>query len=104
MPALAFSTGEPQVAATMPEQNLFLAVIATAVQDYRGRATATTNERKNARTAIQKSAEAWLFSPLYEDDFIMVCRLADVEPEFVRRLARRPRQRVKRQGRARENA
>lgn len=74
---------------TTPEQNLFLSVIAIAVNDFRGDFCAVSNARMNGMVALQKRAEAWLFSPLYEDDFIAVCRLANVEPDFVRDVARR---------------
>jgi hypothetical protein len=58
------------------EQELFLAVVAQAVRDY----------RRGCRYA-----EAWLFSPLYLEDFRTVCGFANVEPEFVHELARRKR-------------
>jgi hypothetical protein len=79
------------VAKAPPEQDLFLSVIAVAVQDYRGRMLAPGNSHKPALSASQKQAEAWLFSPLYEQDFFTVCSFAGVDPEFVREVARRNR-------------
>lgn len=79
------------VAHTPPEQTLFLQVIAVAVQDYRGRAVASGHAHAPTLSASQKAAEAWLFSPLHEEDFFTVCGFAGVEPEFVREVARRDR-------------
>lgn len=89
MTVLKFEVGDASQAALPPEQNLFLAVISVAVCDYRGSITGMTSAAPPQMTATQKQAEAWLFSPLHEEDFTTVCRLADVEPEFVRSIARR---------------
>lgn len=90
--AWSLQTDVPQsVVELPPEQNLFLQVIAIAVNDYLGRATGAQNTRAPAQSAMQKSAEAWLFSSLHEEDFITVCRFAGVEPEFVREVAKRDR-------------
>jgi hypothetical protein len=72
----------------LPEQELFLAVIALAVRDYRGEVMMVTGRNHEARIEMMQGyAEAWLFSPLHEKDFLSVCRLADLDPEFVRRCA-----------------
>jgi hypothetical protein len=73
-----------------PEQHLFLQVISIAVTDYRGKITGQ-RLRAPGLTAAQKAAEAWLFSPLHEKDFFTVCAFANVEPEFVRDIAKRDR-------------
>jgi hypothetical protein len=72
-----------------PEQNLFLQIIAVAVQDYRGRMLASSNSRKPALTAARQAAADWLFSERHEQDFFTVCQFAGVDPEFVRRMARK---------------
>lgn len=71
-----YSPGAEQ---TPPERSLWRSVISQALSD------ATTNSRKADMRYYRQKAIEWLLGS--DDDFIMVCNLAELEPEYVRQKA-----------------
>jgi hypothetical protein len=67
-----------------PEQNLWLAVIALAVNDY----ALFRNAKTAAIRSLSEDARVWLFGS-EDSDFREVCDRAGVAPEFVRSSAHR---------------
>ena len=70
------------------EQQLWMAVIFKAITDIKTRRSKPLNAR--SRLAVRKSGGArekaihWLFTD--NRDFLTVCELADIDPEYVRRI------------------
>ena len=75
-----------------PEQDLWIAVLHLAIADALAIPEAVTGTWRAGRHAHQRQqhrrgALAWIFCD--NPDFQLACALADVDPDFVRTLARR---------------
>lgn len=64
------------------EQLLWNEVIARAINDFAHWFTTNHTDRR-----LSRSARAWLFGGLHVTDFRMVCEMAGIEPDVVRRIA-----------------
>jgi hypothetical protein len=71
---------------TDPEQLLFMSVILQAMLD----ATKPETEKESEDAAVaRRSAQAWFFSSVgvTAEDFITVCDIADIDPDYVKSFA-----------------
>jgi len=71
---------------TDPEQLLFMSVILQAMLD----ATKPETEKESEDAAVaRRSAQAWFFSSIgvTAEDFITVCDIADIDPDYVKSFA-----------------
>lgn len=78
-----FSASDSEGPLTEPEQDLWEAVVERAVDDVSLWFAQEKWQRKESRRAAR-----WIYSTLFQRDFLLCCEMADMDPDQVRRWAK----------------